>query len=349
MKKIKWLFAVGCFLILFLALQRLVMPKYTEEMVEGGFTSEYYRETEPHQVLMVGDCELYENFSTIKLWEKYGITSYIRGNAQQLPWQSYYMLEDALKYETPLVVVFNVQELKYNEPQREEYNRMALDGMRWSAVKVKAIQASQMEGEHMADYVFPLLRFHSRITNLDKSDIKNYFTDKTRTHAGYYMRVDVMPYEDGIWEEEKPDSFEFGDRAMGYLDKIADLCEEKGIRLLLVKAPSRSPLWYDEWDRQVRTYAEKRELDYINFLDHVDEIGINYDTDTYDQGLHMNLSGAEKCADYLGKFLSENYMLKNMRNNKEIKKVWDEKTKFYYKMKKAQQEELEKYGELINY
>ena len=47
--------------------------------------------------------------------EKYGITSYIRGSAQQLTWQSYYLLEDALKHETPKVVVFNVLALKYNE------------------------------------------------------------------------------------------------------------------------------------------------------------------------------------------------------------------------------------------
>ena len=38
---------------LLLGLQRLVIPKYTEGIVEGGFTAEYYRETLPHQVLMV--------------------------------------------------------------------------------------------------------------------------------------------------------------------------------------------------------------------------------------------------------------------------------------------------------
>ena len=124
--------SVGILLILLFAMQRLVMPKYVDDVIEGGFTAEYYREENPHEVLMVGDCELYENFSPVTMWKNYGITSYIRGSAQQLTWQSYYLLEDALKYETPDVVVFNVLELKYNEPQREEYNRMTLDGMRWS-------------------------------------------------------------------------------------------------------------------------------------------------------------------------------------------------------------------------
>ena len=329
---------------LLLGLQRLVIPKYTEDIVEGGFTAEYYRETLPHQVLMVGDCELYENFSTIELWEKYGITSYIRGNAQQLTWQSYYLLEDAMKYETPDVVVFNVLALKYDEPQREEYNRMTLDGMKWSDSKINAIKASMIKDESMLDYVFPLLRYHSRITELKKSDFKYYFSDITRTHAGYYMRVDALPYEEGIWEEEEPESFEFGKNVMKYLDKIAYLCEEKGIRLLLVKAPSLSPVWYDEWDSQVKEYAKERNLDYINFLEHTEEIGIDYDTDTYDQGLHMNLAGAEKCADYLGQFLSSKYGLENLHDDKETAGVWKQKAEFYHSMEKAQYEELEEYG-----
>ena len=148
------------------------------------------------------------------MWKNYGITSYIRGSAQQLTWQSYYLLEDALKYETPDVVVFNVLELKYNEPQREEYNRMTLDGMRWSVSKVQAIRASMLPEEHFIDYVFPLLRYHSRVTELTANDWKYYFKDKTRTTAGYYMRVDTAPYEEGIWEEEESESDTLGINAI---------------------------------------------------------------------------------------------------------------------------------------
>ena len=81
--------SVGILLILLFAMQRLVMPKYVDDVIEGGFTAEYYREENPHEVLMVGDWELYENFSPVTMWKNYGITSYIRGSAQQLTWQSY--------------------------------------------------------------------------------------------------------------------------------------------------------------------------------------------------------------------------------------------------------------------
>ena len=35
------------------------------------------------------------------------------------------------------------------------------------------------------------------------------------------------------------------------------------------------------------------------------EIGIDYNTDIYDAGLHMNLSGAEKLSVWLGRLLIE--------------------------------------------
>ena len=113
-------------------LQRLLIPKYQTGIVEGSMVEEYYDDKSDHEVVFIGDCEVYENFSTIELWKKYGITSYIRGSAQQLTWQSYYLLEDTLKYETPKVVVFNVLALKYNEPQSEAYNRLSIDVMNWS-------------------------------------------------------------------------------------------------------------------------------------------------------------------------------------------------------------------------
>ena len=40
--------SVGILLILLFAMQRLVMPKYVDDVIEGGFTAEYYREENPH-------------------------------------------------------------------------------------------------------------------------------------------------------------------------------------------------------------------------------------------------------------------------------------------------------------
>ena len=314
-------------LCLFL-LQRLLMPKYAADIVEGSLIAQYYGEEKDHDVIFIGDCDVYENFSPKVLWEEYGINSFIRGSAQQLIWQSYYLLEDTLRYETPDVVIFNVLAMQYNEPQREAYNRMTLDGMKWSGAKVRSILASMTEEERFLDYVFPLLRYHARWSELKAEDVLYMFQAEPVSHNGYYMRVDVRAAENVPGGRILPD-YQFGDNAYAYLDRIAALCEEKGITLVLVKAPSLYPYWYDQWEQQIEDYAQAHGLLYINFLELIDETGLDFSTDTYDAGLHLNLSGAEKISRYLGQMLREQIGLEDRRSDAHLSALWQEKIAAY--------------------
>lgn len=316
-------------------LQRLLIPKYVDGVVEGAFVAEYYEEEKNHDVIFIGDCEVYENFSPVVLWEDYGINSYIRGSAEQYIWQSYYLLEDTLRYETPDVVIFNIQSLQFNEPQNEAYNRMTLEGMRWSLTKVKAILASMKPDEKFLDYVFPILRYHTRWSDLGRTDVQYMFRKKKVSHNGYYMRVDVKPAEN-VPEGRILADYRFGENAWEYLDKIRKLCAEKGIRLILIKAPSLFPYWYDEYEEQVVEYAAKHSLTYLNFLKLQEETGIDYRTDTYDAGLHMNLSGAEKLARWLGRYLRDEVGLADRRDEAGLCALWEEKIACYEADKEEQ-------------
>lgn len=320
-------------------LQKLLQPKYMSDVVEGRLIAEYYGEEKNHDVIFIGDCEVYENFSPKVLWEEYGINSYIRGSAQQLIWQSYYLLEDTLRYEKPDVVIFNVLSMKYDEPQKEAYNRMTLEGMKWSASKVKSIQASMTEQEEFMDYVFPILRYHSRWSELGSEDVKYMFGKETVSHNGYYMRVDVKPAEN-VPEGNILADYQFGENAYDYLDKMTQLCKENDIELVLIKAPSLYPYWYDEWETQIEEYAEENDLKYINFLNLIEETGLDFSKDTYDGGLHLNLSGAEKITECLGEFLRNEYELPDHRSEKELQEIWDQKIILYEREKERQYAEL---------
>ena len=344
-KTVKWIAVAVLTLGSLFLLQRLLEPKYVEDVVEGALIAEYYEEEKDpdvreHDVVFIGDCEVYENFSPAVLWQEYGINSYIRGSAQQLIWQSYYLLEDTLRYETPKVIVFNVLSLKYNEPQKEAYNRMTLEGMKWSLSKVKSIQASMTDSEHFLDYVFPILRYHSRWSDLDKEDVEYLFRSRRVSHNGYYMRVDVKPAENVPAGQPLAD-YSFGENAMSYLDKMTELCEEKGIQLVLIKAPSLYPYWYDEWEEQVEAYAEEHGLLYVNFLELTKEAGIDFSQDTYDAGLHMNLSGAEKLSRYFGQILTEETAVTDRRDEPALCEAWEKKLAEYELDKEEQYRELE--------
>ena len=326
-------------------LGRICQPKYMSGVLEGAMTAEYYDEASSHDVIFVGDCEVYENFSPVTMWEERGITSYIRGSAQQLIWQSYYLLEEVFERESPKIVVYNVQSMKYDEPQSEAYNRMTLDGMPLSKHKIDAIKASMTEDEDLISYLIPFLRYHSRWSELTSNDFKYAFSRDKVTVAGYLMRSDTEPMTK-LPTASVLDDYTIGDVCWEYLNKMQKLCEDNGARLVLIKSPSQWPYWYDQWDEQISSYADEHGLDYINLLNVSDDIGIDMQTDTYDGGLHLNIYGAEKLSKYFADILADDYGIPDRSGDASIAADWENKCEAYYELFDAQQAELEEYGYL---
>lgn len=323
--------------------QAIVQPKYTDNP-EGALIREYYDSGMDHDVLFIGDCEVYESFVPTVLWEEYGIRSYVRGSAQQLAWQSYYLLEETFSYETPKTVVFNVLALKYGAPQNEAYNRMTLDGMRWSRVKWNAIRASMTEDETMIEYIFPLLRFHSRITSLTGDDLRYAFTDPTVSHNGYLMQTGIVPMTDEEVYVRGLSDYTLPKTSMEYLEKMRVLCEENGAELILIKSPTNSwgYWWYDEWDDQIVAYAAEHDLSYYNFISACEEIGIDWQTDTYDAGVHLNVYGAEKMTAYFGALLCEKHGYEKHASKAGADSSWDVRASRYYEQKAQMEAETKK-------
>ena len=337
--------AVIAFVALLLIFQRLLTPKYMSGVYEGRLIGEYYAEDKSHDVIFIGDCEVYENISPMALWENYGITSYIRGSPQQLIWQSYYILEETLKYEKPEVVVLSVLDMKYDAPQSEAYNRLTLDGMRLSLPKFFSVKASMTDDEDWVTYMLPILRYHDRWRELNGDDTRYFFGCKNVAFNGFMMRCDVKPATFVPTGPKLPD-YRFGRSCYEYLNRITALCAANGIELVLLKAPSLYPYWYDEWDEQMAGYASEHGINYINTLEMIEDIGIDFNTDTYDAGLHLNLYGAEKLSVFLGKCLSDNFDLRDHRNDGRLAALWAEKRTAYHAMMDAQSADLEAFGEV---
>lgn len=332
MKKGKNILAIGMVLIafctVFLLLSRLLQPKYMTELEEGSFISQYYREAGDHDVIFLGDCEVYANYSPMELYRNYGITAYIRGTPQQLVWMSYYIAEETFRYEKPRVLVFNVNAMRYSEPVSEAYNRLTIDQMRWSASKAGIISASMTKEEQFLSYVFPILRYHSRYDKLTREDITYLFRVKDNTYHGFQLHTEVEPAGALLVKKILPD-YQFEDICYEYLEKLRLLCEENEVELILVKAPSLYPYWYEEYDAQIREYADAHGLSFYNFIEHSDEIGLDFTADTYDGGYHLNLSGAVKLSRYFGNILTNEHGLSDHRQDSEIAAVYDKKLQVY--------------------
>ena len=329
MKAVRVSLIVLLLLGIFWFLNILVSPKYMESLVEGSMISEYYDTPKNHEVLFIGDCEVYANFSPMVLYEEEGISSYIRGSSQQLIWQSYGILKETLKYEKPEVVIFNVNAMRYSTPVSEAYNRLTIDKMKWSKEKIEMIFSSMTEEENFWSYVFPILRYHSRIFELTEEDFTYLFQRRQNTFNGFLINQNVKGVE-SLPTKRPLTETKFADITYEYLDKIRELCEENNIELVLIKAPSLYPYWYTEYDEQIEEYASKYGLDYYNFLENILEIGLDYSVDTYDGGLHLNLSGATKLSKYFAPILKEKYSLTDYRDNEEVNAYYQKELEKYY-------------------
>jgi hypothetical protein len=71
-------------------------------------------------------------------------------------------------------------------------------------------------------------------------------------------------------------------------------------------------------------------------------IGIDWSTDTYDGGVHLNVLGAEKMTSYFGQMLAEKYRVESLKTDNASKAVWDQKLAEYKTAKQQMTEETQK-------
>ena len=104
------------------------------------------------------------------------------------------------------------------------------------------------------------------------------------------------------------------------LKKITEICRERGISLVLFSAPSPAN-WTMRRHNTVQDTAESLGLPYIdgNLLD----LGIDWDTDTYDRGDHLNYSGAAKVTAWLGDYLRREAPGLTDRRGDPDYEIWD--------------------------
>ena len=338
MKKSRIVIAVCVFFLLtgllLAAAQALLVPHDPLANPEAALIGEFVDAFAEEDVIFLGDCEIYESISTVTLWNEYGINAYACGSPQQLLWHSYAMLQHAFSVGQPSVVVLGAYALRYDEPQNEAYNRMALDALPLSRAKLSAVPASMTQGESLLSYLFPLLRYHDRWDTLTWRDVTLLAEPPTAvSYHGYLMQTGVLPDENGRPDHEGALPLTepaFGERAVDYLEKIAQLCRENGAQLILLKAPTDSWAypWYEEWEAQTEALAARMEISYYNLLEAIDEIGLDYSADTYDGGMHLNVYGAEKTARYLGEIL-QRYGVPDRRDNERLFDEWKGWTERY--------------------
>ena len=268
-------------------------------------------------VLYFGSSHTASGICPQVVYNNYGIRSYNLGCEQQNILVSYYWLKEALKYQTPKVVVLDTYMLfEYNHVEAlntaESCTRMAMDAMKWSDNKHEAIRAicENDDNQTYNSYLFKNIRFHTRWTSLSEQDFTFNSMEEHYELKGYTALVDrgknvymdYQPYSDFDRESKA----EMKPLMQEYLNKIYQLCKDENIQLLLVKTPSTE--WNTYKHNTVQDYADENGILFLDFntSEVYNQCGFVYSEDMHDNG-HANIWGAEKMSLYLASIIYEKY------------------------------------------
>lgn len=275
-------------------------------------------------VLFLGSSHVHCNVNTQILWDEQGIASYLCTGAEQPLWNSYYCLVEALKTQTPELVVLDMYcPARFYDDYQMKWIDENLDGMKISLNKYRAVKASAETD--WVDYLLTFREYHSRYENLEAEDFQNFFwnREQQRTWKGYTQL-------DNHAELTEPDLShvtrvqEMTEKSQEYFDKILALTRKKGIPLVLVSAPYLP----EETDQEVYNYIERlAEEEGILFLNYnttgmYREIGIDFSGDFADH-THLNAEGSRKYTEHLGRWLKENFEISDRRGQKGYES-WEE-------------------------
>lgn len=266
----------------------------------------YYKE-KPNSldVIVAGDSNVYRAFSPMTFWKDENVASYVIATASQPAWISYYMVEDALRYQKPKVLVFEINELFAAAKGKTSRFCNAINALSPSTARLHAIAdpsgGFDDDDRSVLYYAYTQEIMKNTLHGLDPLKKRDTKTDNTPNYKGYMMNTSTVPFPTYSTYMSRYDvNLGLDKDNASYVEKIIDLCKKKNIPLLFVKFPTK------EWTSQKAKIAKKfAQQHHVPLLDmNVDTIGIDWMKDTKDAGFHLNDRGAQKATKAVENYIS---------------------------------------------
>ena len=300
-------------LLLLILLSRVLLPKNNTE--EAGMQEERAagllgERENTIDMLILGDSESFTSIIPMELWDKYGYTAYSYGTSGQSLPDTLKYLYVASKTQSPKIVLLEANNI-YNE-------------MNITILMTRVLQL-----------MLPIAEYHDRWKDLTPNDffgtIEYTYKDFMR---GFYYKTDVNPSENTDYMTYTDEVEEIPKMSKLYLDLMNAYCKEIGAKLMIYSSPSTKN-WNYGRHNGVQKYAEENEIDYLDFNILQNELKIDWNNDTLDNGDHMNFKGALKLTDYFGKYINNKNILENHKNDTNYNNWNEDLIKYKDKVKES--------------
>lgn len=263
------------------------------------------------EVIGYGSSHMWRGMNPIELYNQYGIGAYNYGCNWQKLNTTLLFLKDSLRTQSPKVVLIETYLVDdYKNDQNvdgEIYYTTAIDEFDGKREYLK--QALGNDKERYLAYYMPLCAFHDNWIDISKKSFEAAVNNDFYKTMGFVSSEKVTPVV--IPEKNTFNQNSLSDESIAILDEIVEICDEANIDIIFYTTPWQGDYNYS---KAMEEYVlDKNNCVYIDLYEKIEEIGLDGTTDFSDEG-HLNTSGSNKVADYLGEYLIGHYELTDFRD-----------------------------------
>lgn len=343
---IKYVFQIAvalvAFVVIFVEVSYAFRPKLeTWDQEKNNFLGYRGEEENSIDVLNLGGSEVFTYCVPPQSYEEYGYTSYNYGVSGLRPPTYAPLLEEALKTQSPKLVVIGLRAFAIDYDEVEDgYFRWAADMLPYSYTRFKLVKAAMpymvdVDGNRITEsssFYLDLIKYHQSYENLS---FENWLYNSGRKipehiQKGYLLSTSVEEIE-LVDNTKVTEVIPVSKMAKESLEAIFDELNEHNLKALFVVTPFKTDKERTARINYLKQMITDAGFDYLDGNEFFDEIGMNGKTDYYNQG-HVNIKGATKFTSFLGKYITENYDIGKSDT------IWD--TSAWDKLKKESLESM---------
>lgn len=331
----------GIFLALFIfILMAVTYIVRTNGGVKDRFVGFYAEKKDTLDVILVGSSPVYPAYSAPRLYGEYGIASYPLSTNNQRPKAIRYLLKEALKTQDPSLFIIELKMFSMPDEEWEDtmvFTRGVTDNLKYSLNRVEAINALVSDKKERYTYYFDIFKYHSNWkTMVMPSQLACWHYEKAHPLKGLEIKTGVGPAQatdlSGVTQKKEP-----AREQQAVLADLLDWLDETGKDALFLLMPYTVEPEEKMQYNYMRCVIEEAGYPMLDLNACAGEMGLDFGTDFYDYGDHVNALGEAKCSDYLGSYLREHYTLPDRRGQAGYES-WDEAYALYLEEQKAAEE-----------
>lgn len=268
------------------------------------------------QAVYIGNSGVYRFWQPAVGWACEGVAVMNLATASMPGAATEYLMEETLK--TQDVDMFIVDLRAYTDSELNEANlHNIIDYLPLNLTRLKLVTRLCVYQRYWPyealEYYFPVLRFHSRWSELDSEDFLPAEDDGTK--CSYYTDAFLNNVQD------EQDSFAVSEertqpqkRAERAFERLLDYCEDNDVTVLFVAAPLLEHVNQKERLNWFADMARERGFGVVNFNEQEIYDAVGLELSDFMDNTHTNIFGSIKFTSYLAGFLAENYGLSDLRS-----------------------------------